>query len=204
MSHSRIIRFLVAILFVMAAWLHVSAQSTHFDSPDRVFWIKSPMPLGTNRITLQPSGQHLLLLGCLEDHRFDRLQVSRVRESPFVIDASGDVWKNYPDELTFRITATALDSSVLQADNDTISETADMNSFLLGLHFRLKSFHGLRMKVVQPSSVRLIGVPADVPYQERVYRVAFDTGDFPVDDRLVMEVLSPRGQLLTRFHLELE
>ena len=204
MSHPRTIRCLVAILCSVVAWLPSLAQSSHFDNPDRVFWIKSPMPLGTNRITLRPSGQHFLLLGCLEDHRFDRLQVSRVRKSAFVIDSTGDVWKNYPDDLTFRITATALDSNVIQSDDETINETGDMNSFLLGLHFRLKSFRGLRMKVVQPASVTLIGVPADVPYQERVYRVSFNAGDFPVDDRLVMEVLSPKGQLLTRFHLELE
>jgi hypothetical protein len=204
MSYPRTIRCFVVALFLLAPWLASSAQTSQFDNSDRVFWMKAPMPLGTNRITLRPSGQHVLLLGCLEDHRFDRLQVSRVRKSPFVIDATGDVWKNYPDALTFRITATALGSSVVQADEDTINESTDLNSFLLGLRFRLKSFHGLHVKLVQPTSVRLIGVPADVPYQERVYRVAFDTGDFPVDDRLVMEVLSPKGQLLTRFHLELE
>jgi hypothetical protein len=187
-----------------ATVLAVSAQVPSSDNPNRVFWMKTPLPLGAEQINLKPSGKHFLLLGCIEDQRFDRLQVSRVRQSQFVIDAAGNVWTNYPDELTFRVTATAIDSGVMQVDSDNIDESGDLNSFLLGLHFRLRSFRGLHMTELPPTSIRMIGVPAEVPYEERVYRVSFDTGKFPVQDRLVMEVLSPKGQLLTRFHLELE
>lgn len=187
-----------------AAALVVSAQVPNSDNPNRVFWIKTPLPLGAEQINLKPSGKHFLLLGCVEDQRFNRLQVSRVQKSPFVIDAAGNVWKNYPDGVTFRVTATALESGMIQLDTENINESGDLNSFLLGLRFRLISFRGLRMTELQPSSVKLIGVPAEIPYEERVYRVSFDTGNFPVDNRLVMEVLSPKGQLLTRFHLELE
>ncbi len=59
------------------------------------------------------------------------------------------------------------------------------------------------MQVIQPVLVRQIGMPADVPYDERVYRIAFDTGNIPVDARLVLEVFSPKGELLTKFHFEL-
>jgi hypothetical protein len=120
-----------------------------------------------------------------------------------VIDAAGDIWKSYPNELTFRVTATGLDNAVIGADIDTITEPGDLNSLLLGLRFRLKVFRGLTMHIVQPSSIKLIGMPADVPYDERVYRVSFKTVSLPVDSRLVMEVLTPKGQLLSRFHLEL-
>lgn len=189
---------------LLLAALAASAQVPNSDNPNRVFWINTPLPLGAEQINLKPSGSHFLLLGCIEDQRFNRLEVSRVRQSPFVIDAAGNVWKNYPNGVTFRVTATALDSGLIQLDSESINESGDLNSFLLGLHFRLLSFRGLQMTELQPSSVELIGVPAEIPYQERVYRVSFDTGNFPVDNRLVMEVLSPKGQLLTRFHLELE
>lgn len=204
MSYPRTIRCLATVLFALAALVPAAAQVPNSDSPNQVFWLRTPLPLGAQQINLKPSGQHFLLLGCIEDRRFNQLQVSRVRRSPFVIDAAGDVWTYYPDEVTFRITATAIDSSMVQVDSQDINESGDINSILLGLHFRLRSFRGLRMTELQPSSVRLIGVPADVPYQERVYRVSFGTGEFPVSDRLVLEVLSPKGQLLTRFHLELE
>lgn len=204
MSHPRTIRCLSLVLFSLVTAVAALAQIPNSDSPNQVFWMNTPLPLGAEQINLKPSGQHFMLLGCIEDRRFNRLQVSRVRRSPFVIDAAGDVWTHYPDEITFRVTATAIDSGMLQVDSQNVHESGDLNSFLLGLHFRLKSFRGLQMAELQPSSVRLIGVPADVPYQERIYRVSFDTGKFPVSDRLVMEVLSPKGQLLTRFHLELE
>lgn len=204
MSHPRTIRCLAIMLFALATWVSTLAQVPNSDGPNQVFWLRTPLPLGAQQINLKPSGQHFLLLGCIEDRRFNQLEVSRVRRSPFVIDAAGDVWSYYPDEVTFRITATALGSGMVQVDSQDVNEAGDLNSILLGLHFRLRSFRGLRMTELQPSSVRLIGVPADVPYQERVYRVSFDTGEFPVSDRLVMEVLSPKGQLLTRFHLELE
>ncbi len=204
MSHSRTIRYMVATFLLWATALAVWAQVPNSDNPNGVFWMKTPLPLGAEQINLRPSGKHFLVLACIEDQRFNRLQVSRVRQSPFVIDAAGNVWKNYPDEVTFRVTATALDSEIVQADSVNVDEAGDLNSFLLGLRFRLRSFRGLRMKEVRPSTVKLIGVPADIAYEERVYRVSFDTGTFPVDDRLVMEVLSPKGQLLTRFHLELE
>lgn len=204
MSHSRTIRCVAAIWLFVATVLVATAQVPNSDSPNQVFWMRTPLPLGAEQINLKPSGQHLLVLACIEDQKFDRLQVSRVRKSPFVIDAAGNVWKNYPDEVTFRVTATAMDIGAMQVDTENINESGNLNSFLLGLRFRLRSFRGLHMTELRPSSVKLIGVPADVPYQERVFRVSFETGEFPVDDRLVMEVLSPKGQLLSRFHLELE
>ncbi len=204
MPYPRTIRCLAMVLFSLVTALAALAQIPSNDSPNQVFWIRTPLPLGAEQINLKPSGQHFMLLACIEDHRFNRLEVSRVRRSPFVIDAAGDVWTHYPDEITFRITATAIDSGMVQVDSQNVEESGDLNSFLLGLHFRLKSFRGLQMTELQPISVKLIGVPADVPYQERVYRVSFDTGGFLVSDRLVMEVLSPQRQLLTRFHLELE
>jgi hypothetical protein len=173
------------------------------DDSNEVYWYKAPLPLGADGFRLEPAGREFYVLSCIEDRRFNRLQVSRVRKSPFVIDASGDVWKTYPSEVTFRVTATAMDPGSLKSDIDKINEPGDLNSFLLGLHFRLKVFEGLNMRMIKPIAIHMIGVPSDVPFDERVYRVSFETGDFPVDARLVMEVLSPGGKLLSRFHLEL-
>jgi hypothetical protein len=205
MSHPHLIRFALSLLAVVAICPPICPQS-HIpsdDDPNEVYWYKAPLSLGADGFRLQPANREFYILGCVEDRRFDRLQVSRVRQSRFVIDAAGDIWKHYPAELTFRVTATAMDPDSLKSEIDRIDEPGDLNAFMLGLHFRLKVFQGLNMQTVKPTSVHLIGVPSDVPYDERVYRVSFDTGNFPVDARLVMEVLSPGGQLLSRFHLEL-
>jgi len=49
----------------------------------------------------------------------------------------------------------------------------------------------------------MIGVPADIPYDERVFRVSFDIGERPVTDRFMLEIYSPEGEQLGRFCFEL-
>jgi hypothetical protein len=200
---------LVAVMTALTCWS--SAQVNSFaqfgrfaqSNSDNIFWFTSPLPLGAEGFVLHPVNRHFYVLACVENRRFDRLQVSRVRTSPFVIDAAGQVWHEYPAELNFRVTATAIQDILNNLDTSDITEPGDINSFLLGLKFRLKVYHELDMRILPPTSVNLIGLPADEPGEERVFRVSFNTGQVPVDDRLVLEVLSPGGQLLTRFHLEL-
>jgi hypothetical protein len=47
--------------------------------------------------------------------------------------------------------------------------------------------------------VTLIGVPAEIAYDERVFRVSFDVGQIPVSDRVILEVTSPEGEGVTHF-----
>lgn len=204
MPHPHRARILAtSLLAAMLAFPSAAQNISPDDDANGVYVFSTPLPLGMDAYILRPAGKEFYLLSSIEDRRFNRLQVSRVRSSRFVMDANGDVWKHYPDEITFRLTATAKTQDTLKMDTDTIDEKTDLNSFLLGLKFRLKAYRGLQMSVVPPSSVRMIGMPADVAYDERVYRITFETGEFPVDTRLVMEVLSPGGQMLSRFHLEL-
>lgn len=202
MFHPHLARRLLLLLVVLAV-CPASWGQKMVDNSEDVFWLKTPLPLGADSFMLQPINREFFILSCVEDARFNRLKVSRVRSSPVVMDAHGGVWKDYPPVLTFRVTATTSGPGILKNETETVREMGDLNSFFLGLQFRLKIFQGLRMTVVDPSAIRLIGVPSDLPYEERVFRVSFDTKNFPVDARLVMEVLSPQGQTLSRFHLEL-
>lgn len=205
------LRHLALVAVMAAVTCYSSAQVNSFaqfgsllqSSSDNILWYTSPLPLGAEGFVLHPLNRHFYLLASLENRLFDRLEVSRVRTSPFVIDAAGQVWHDYPAELNFRVTATAIQDILNNLDTSDVTEPGDMNSFLLGLKFRLKVYHELQMTILPPSSVNLIGLPADVAGEERVFRVSFDTARIPVDDRLVLEVLSPGGQLLIRFHLEL-
>jgi hypothetical protein len=45
----------------------------------------------------------------------------------------------------------------------------------------------------------MIGVPAEIESDERVFRVSFDVGEVPVTDRMVLEVTTPEGEDLTHF-----
>lgn len=198
---------LVAIVIVGSCYAQVNSfvQLGRFVSQEeeQVFFLRTPVPLGADAYHLTPTNKHFYLLACLEDPEFDGVRVSRVRPDQSVVDASGNHWEKYPSHLNFRVTATAMGDVLSNLDSYDINETGNLNEFLLGLKFRLKIYRGLNLRIVQPTSLKVIGVPADVPAEERVFRVSFDTKDLPVDDRLVLEVLTPGGQLLSRFHLEL-
>jgi hypothetical protein len=45
----------------------------------------------------------------------------------------------------------------------------------------------------------MIGMPADLPYDERVYRININAGNLHITDRVVVEIFSPEGKLLTHF-----
>ena len=201
----RLALFAIAIAGSCSAQVNSFVQLGRFVSQEeeQVFFLRTPLPLGAEAYHLTPTDKRFYLLACLEDPEFDGVRVSRLRSDQSVIDASGKHWEKYPSQLNFRVTATAMGDILGNLDSDEVKETGDLNSLLLGLKFRLKVYRGLNVRIVPPTSLKLIGMPADVPAEERVFRVSFDTKDLPVDDRLVLEVLTPGGQLLSRFHLEL-
>jgi hypothetical protein len=49
----------------------------------------------------------------------------------------------------------------------------------------------------------LIGVPADIAYKERIYRVSVNLPRVPMSDRVVLEVFAPDGERICKFHLDL-
>ncbi len=55
------------------------------------------------------------------------------------------------------------------------------------------------MREITPESVELIGMPASVRYDERVYRISVNLGDAPITDRVVIDVLTPEGKFITHF-----
>lgn len=84
-----------------------------------------------------------------------------------------------------------------------IKEKLDTDDLFTRLHFRLKVFHGVEYRYIPPSFVELVGLPNDVRYNERIYRMGFELAKVPIEDRIVIEVLSPNGDRLCKFHLDL-
>ncbi len=114
---------------------------------------------------------------------------------------------SYPEAIRFRVTASTrnklLDIPLDVAPSGSTKEPPDLNQFLLGLQFQIKMFHGLTQTVFKPEKVQLIGVPEEVPSDERVYEVTFSLRHVPITDRCLLEVASPAGERLARFHLDL-
>lgn len=164
--------------------------------------LRSAIPAGYLVIRLQPSGAVLSLLGLVECAEIKGArQVSKGLDSRIVLP-DGNTLQRFPRHFSFRITA-SLRKTVLDPPSSSVSSSQDPANLLLGLKFKLRDYDALESQEVKPESVRMIGVPADIPYDERVFRVSFAVGNRPVTDRFMLEVYSPDGEQLGRFCFEL-
>jgi hypothetical protein len=170
---------------------------------DMNHWVvQSPVALGSAELELLPSHKTFLLLASAVSPSMNGLRVTRVGRGS-VVQPDGTPVHYFPNNIDFRVTATTMQDGMLSTERDKIHESTEPEEMLSHLRFHLKVYRGLRNTIIKPSSVRMVGVPAKEPFPERVYQVSFDTKNTPVEARCVLEVLSPKGELLARFHLEL-
>lgn len=158
----------------------------------------SAMPAGDTVVRLEPSGATLALLGLVECPEIEGAQQVSEGLNSRVIAANGVPMKRFPRHFSFRITA-SLRKTLIAGPDKIVATTEEPTQFLLKLGFRLKVYNGLEQHQVAPESVKLIGMPAEIAYDERVFRVSFDLENLPVTDRLVLEILSPEDETLTHF-----
>jgi hypothetical protein len=171
-------------------------------TPDVAYEFHSVVPLGVETFKLEPSKQVINVLASAESHQFEGVRLIGHGSQRRVIAADGTRLKTYPSQVTFRVTASAVGKS-LDERPVPIDTNTSLNDYLLSLRFRLKIFRGLDYRELQPVRAELIGVPADVAYDERIYRLLFNLNNVPVEERIMLEVYDSTGERLTRFHLEL-
>ena len=187
-----LVAILIAGSFGMAA-----ASSPHSSSVYR--WAT---PAGYDIVALKPAGAVISLLGLIECAELEGAQQVDEGVKARIIAADGRAITHFPRNFSFRITA-SLRKTLLTEATTELNSSHDPHDFLLKLKFSLKVYDGMEMRVIEPESVQMIGVPDDIPYDERVYRINFSLEQIPVTDRLVLEVQSPEGERLTRFHFGL-
>ena len=159
-------------------------------------------PAGYDVVLLKPAGTIVSLMGLIECPELEGAQQVAEGVNARIVSADGRTITHFPKDFSFRITA-SLRKTLLSGATTEINSSQDPNDFLLKLKFNLKVYDGLEMRLIQPESVQMIGVPGDVPYDERVYRISFNLDQIPVTNRFVLEILSPEGERLTRFHFDL-
>ncbi len=159
-------------------------------------------PAGYDVLLLKPNGSILTLLGLIECPELEGVQQVADGMKSKIIGADGKPLVHFPRHFDFRITA-SLRKTVLVEPTEVFNIPEKPQDLLLNLRFRLKTYHALKVQEIQPQSVQMIGVPAEVSYDERVYRVSFAVDDIPITDRCVLEILAPSGERLTKFHFDL-
>jgi len=164
--------------------------------------LHSAMPAGYDVVLLKPSGVNLSLMGLIECPQLEGAQHVASGLQSRIVGPDGARMDRFPRHFSFRITA-SLRKIVLDAPASALDFSGSPQDLLLRLKFRIRAYHGLETRQIAPESIEMIGIPADVPSDERVYRVGVNIGDMPVIDRFVIEVLSPDGDVLTHFPFSL-
>jgi hypothetical protein len=159
---------------------------------------RSNIPAGEEVLLLKPSGATLSLLGLVECAELEGAQRVAEGTQARLVDADGASLKKFPQHFSFRVTA-SLKKLMLSDPEDAVTITEAPQDFLLKIKFRMRAFDGIHVREIEPESVRIIGVPEDIPYDERVYRISFNVKDLPVTDRLILDVLTPEGRNMTHF-----
>jgi hypothetical protein len=160
------------------------------------------MLLGSDSIRLQPSNQKLNMLLSVECPDFDHFVVTGQGRERKVTDADGNAITHYPRELSFRFTIGSHSASDESEPNE-FETKIPVDRFQSNLHFRLKVFHGTHVTNYEPAELKMLGVPVDIPYDERIYHFTFKLKDVPVEDRMMLEVLDEEGTRVGKFHLQI-
>jgi hypothetical protein len=156
------------------------------------------MPAGYDVVILKPSGANLALMGLIECPELEGAQSVSEGTNKKLVSADGDTIKHFPQRFSFRITA-SLRKMLMDRPVASVDVSDEPHELLLNLKFRIRAYNGLENHEIVPESVEMIGMPADVPYDERVYRVNVNNVNLPITARLVVEVRTPQGELLTHF-----
>jgi hypothetical protein len=164
--------------------------------------LHSAMPAGYDVIMLKPSGETLSLMGLIECPELEGAQHVAEGSQARLVSATGETIREFPQHFSFRVTA-SLRKILVDSPVASVDLPDDPRELLLHLKFRVRAYHALESREIAPESIEMIGMPADVPYDERIYRITINAGNLPITDRLVIEVLSPQGERLTHFPFSL-
>jgi hypothetical protein len=160
------------------------------------------MPLGSDSILLRPANHRLNMLLSVECPEFAGMTTRGEGRDRTVVDSDGDTVEHYPSDMDFRFTIGSR-TSTDELEPNEFQTKASIDHFQSNLHFRLKVFHGTHAKTYEPVDVKMLGVPADIPYDERIYHFSFKLNNVPVEDRMMLEVLDEDGNRVGKFHLQL-
>ena len=190
----KVIRILASVLLGTALF----GQTTE---PEMRFHALIPLGAEAYELKSEKWKGMMTLLASAESPEFEGM-TRRPGTKQRLHSADGAEMKQFPGRVAFRVTA-SYRSRFSEASPFPISATGGQNDYLLNLRLRIVVFHGLRQTIIEPDSVEMIGMPGEVPYDERIFRTVVDLSGVPVGDRVVLEVRDPEGGRICKFHLDL-
>src|SRR3954451_13895056 len=100
----------------------------------------SVVPLGTDALRLVPTKKTVYLLASAESPAFEGMKRTERGSEVVVTGPNGEVVREYPATVDFRVTASARKKKVTDEDVDPypVRACAELNDYLLKLSFRVK------------------------------------------------------------------
>lgn len=160
-------------------------------------------PMGGDTVQLMPAKTRIQIMASMESKELEGVRQIRDGQDEFLRAPDGSAFVWYPKELKFRF---SIGSKMITVEkNPVLFETSDgADDFQSTLRFQLKIFNGLKSEVLVPVEVKMIGVPAHIPYDQRIYSIRFRLPQaLPARERLRLEVLDRHGSLVTKFPVQL-
>lgn len=169
----------------------------------REFVFRQLTPMGGDAVILMPARQKIQLMATLEAKELEGVRQIKYGDDVFLRGPNGESIRYYPRELRFRF---SIGKKVVYIEkNPTPIMTSDTpDEFQSNLRFQLKVFRGLEAEVLEPSEAKIIGVPRNIPYDERIYSVRFQLPrQVPAYERMKLEVRDRNGNLVAKFQVQL-
>jgi hypothetical protein len=166
--------------------------------PNAVRRFTATMPLDNELIELMPSGKKLSIMATWDCAEIEGWELVTLEDKKLIRDAEGRKVEFYPEHMRFRFTigSKAMIEGRSPLPYDTVLSPDELSS---GLRFKLKRFHEIESTEFEPVSQELIGVPEEIPYNERIYSIEFRIPKVPLEDRFALEVLDPSGNRVAKF-----
>jgi hypothetical protein len=157
------------------------------------------MPLDSEIIQLMPAKQKFTIMLTWDCREMEDWQLLRSPGKTVIKDTEGNEVHYYPRELRFRFTISGNTKFKLERKALEYETALGPQTFIDQLSFRLKRFEGLEVTDFDPVRAEIIGVPADIPYDERIYVIVFKVPKIPIEDRFALEVLDVEGNRVAKF-----
>ncbi len=177
--------------------------ASSMEGADTIVVFDRVIPLGVDACIFKSSNRPLYLLASATSDDFRGMRQITRGKNRWLFARDGQSMKFYPERVSFRVTLSSRANTLLDVDPIPVEVAGDPNGYMVNLRFRLKLFQGLHITEIAPDEVKMIGMPADVPYDERIYRVTFYLDHVPLLHRSMLEILSPEGKRIAKFHLDL-
>lgn len=182
----------------LCAALALSAQDGRQE-----FVFRQHTPMGGDALILMPAKQRLQLMATLESKELEGVRQIRQGKDEFLRAPDGGPFRFYPRELKFRFSV-GRKITILEKNPNAIETQDSPDEFQSNLRFQMKLFKGLKTEVVEPVETKMIGVPKNIPHDERVYTVRFTLPrEVPAHERLKLEVYDRNGNQVAKFHVQL-